>query len=234
MENEIAVVIPAHNEEKHIGDVVSQAREKFEKVIVVNDGSTDRTEEIAREKGAIVISHKVCMGKGEALKTAFSYIVSENIPAFLTIDGDGQHLISDAENFIREYRKKKRAGIFIGKRKIVSTDMPFIRRLTNASMSILISLIAFQWIPDTQSGYRLIKKEVVEKVKLLTSHFETESELLIKASWNGFRIVSVPIETVYKTERSHIKPVQDTLRFFKMILVILFPPLSKVKIWKKK
>jgi len=130
--------------------------------------------------------------------------------------------------------KEKLAGIFIGKRKIISTDMPLIRRITNTSMSILISLFSFQWIPDTQCGYRLIKKEVVEKLNLLTSHYETESEILIKASWKGFRIISVPIQTVYRTERSQIRPVRDTIRFFRMILIIIFPPLSKIKIWKGK
>jgi len=234
MFSEIAVVIPAHNEEKNIGEVVREAKEVFEKVIVVNDGSTDKTEEIAKKEGAIVLSHSQCKGKGAALKTGFSYIVSENIPAFFTIDGDGQHLLSDVENFIKEYKRKKRAGIFIGKRKIVSTDMPLIRRITNASMSILISLLSFQWIPDTQCGYRLIKKEVIEKVNLLTSHYETESELLIKASWKGFKIASVPIQTVYRAGRSQIRPVRDTIRFFRMILTIIFPPLSKIKIWKEK
>ena len=110
---------------------------------------------------------------------------------------------------------------------MVSTKMSFLRRITNTSMSILISLLSFQWIPDTQCGYRLIKKDVIEKVKLITSHYETESELLIKASWKGFRIISVPITTVYSDEKSKIKPGRDTLRFFKMILVIIFPQLSK-------
>ncbi|HOV22522.1 MAG TPA: glycosyltransferase family 2 protein [bacterium] len=227
MYKEIAVVIPAYNEEKKIGEVVKEAKKLFEKVIVINDGSTDKTEEIAKNQGAIVISHSKCMGKGTALKTAFSYIISEGIPAFITIDGDGQHLISDSENFIEKYKKIKRGGIFIGKRKMVSTKMSFLRRITNTSMSLLISLLSFQWIPDTQCGYRLIKKDVIEKVKLITSHYETESELLIKASWKGFRIVSVPITTVYRDEKSKIKPGRDTLRFFKMILVIIFPQLSK-------
>lgn len=232
MIKDIAVIMPALNEEKTIGEIVSRLKNIFEKVIVVNDGSTDKTEEISKENGAIVLSHKKSKGKGEALKTGFQFILKENVSAVITMDGDGQHLIEDVFKFIEAYRKKPKVGIFVGKRKILTTGMPFIRRLTNVSMSVIISLLSFQWIPDTQCGYRLIKKEVLEKVKLLTSHFETESELLIKSSWQGFKIYSVPITTVYRDERSKIKPIIDTIRFFIMILISIFPPLSRIK-WKK-
>jgi len=233
MIKDIAVIIPALNEEKTIGNLVSHLKKIFEKVIVVNDGSTDKTEEIARENGAIVLSHQKSKGKGEALKTGFQFILKENISAVITMDGDGQHLVEDVFKFVEAYRKKPKVGIFVGKRKILTTEMPFIRRLTNVSMSVIISFLSFQWIPDTQCGYRLIKKEVLEKVKLLTSHFETESELLIKSSWKGFKIYSIPIATVYRGERSKIKPVIDTMRFFVMLLISIFPPAARIK-WGEK
>ena len=233
MIKDIAVIIPALNEEKTIGNLVSQLKKIFEKVIVINDGSTDKTEEIARKNGAIVLSHQKSKGKGEALKTGFQFILKENISAVITMDGDGQHLVEDVFKFVEAYRKKPKVGIFVGKRKILTTEMPFIRRLTNVSMSVIISLLSFQWIPDTQCGYRLIKREVLEKVKLLTSHFETESELLIKSSWKGFKIYSLPITTVYRGERSKIKPVIDTMRFFVMLLISIFPPAARIK-WGEK
>lgn len=231
MIKDIAVVIPALNEEKTIGNLVSQLKKIFEKVIVVNDGSTDRTEEKAKENGGIVLTHKKSMGKGEALKTGFKFILKENISAVITMDGDGQHLVEDVFKFIEVFRKKTKVGIFVGKRKILATEMPFIRRLTNISMSAAISLLSFQWIPDTQCGYRLIRREVLEKVKLLTSHFETESEILIKSSWKGFKIYSIPISTVYRGEKSKIKPITDTLRFFLMLLIAIFPPAARIK-WR--
>lgn len=234
MNKEICILIPAYNEERTIGELVRKLKNRFETVIVVNDGSSDRTPLLAAEYGAIVLSHPVCKGKGEALKTGFSYILKEKkeINAVITMDGDGQHPVEDTENFLKAYHRNRGISIWVGKRKIKGTDMPFIRRLTNISMSLIISLFSIQWIPDTQCGFRLIKRSVIENVKLLTSHFETESELLIKASWKGYKIRSIPVSTVYSREKSKIRPVRDTVRFFKMLLVIFFPLLLKIK-WKK-
>ncbi|HOL22753.1 MAG TPA: hypothetical protein PLQ41_07885, partial [bacterium] len=153
--------------------------------------------------------------------------------AVITMDGDGQHKVEDVVSFEKAYRRNKNISIWVGKRKIKGTDMPFMRRITNISMSILISLFSLQWIPDTQNGFRLIKRDVIRNVTLITSKFETESELLIKAGWKMYRIGSVPISTVYSKEKSKINPTRDTIRFFRMLLIILFPLLMKVKLWKK-
>lgn len=235
MNREIAVLIPAHNEGRTIGWLVTELKDRFETVIVVNDGSSDRTPFIAEKCGAIVLNHSICRGKGEALKTGFRYIIEnlEGISAVLTMDGDGQHRIEDVVNFENAYMRNKNISIWVGKRKIKGTGMPFIRRLTNISMSLIISLFSLQWIPDTQCGFRLIKRDVIGNVRLLTSHFETESELLIKAGWKRYRIGSVPVSTVYSEEKSKINPTGDTLRFFRMLLVIFFPLLLRVKLWKK-
>jgi len=235
MNRDIAVLIPAHNEERTIGELVSELKKKFETVIVVDDGSSDGTGLLAEENGATVLKHSVCRGKGEALKTGFRYILENlsDISAVITMDGDGQHKVEDVVSFEKAYRRNKNISIWVGKRKIKGTDMPFMRRITNISMSILISLFSLQWIPDTQNGFRLIKRDVIRNVTLITSKFETESELLIKAGWKMYRIGSVPISTVYSKEKSKINPTRDTIRFFRMLLIILFPLLMKVKLWKK-
>lgn len=235
MNKEIAVLIPAYNEERTISELVLNLKDRFKTIIVVNDGSSDRTSELAEKSGAIVLNHPVCKGKGEALKTGFRYIVDNlsNISAVLTMDGDGQHKVEDIENFEKAYRRNRSISIWVGKRKVKGTDMPFIRRLTNICMSLVISFFSFQWIPDTQCGFRLIKKDVIKNVRLLTSHFETESELLIKSGWKMYRIGSVAITTVYSEEKSKINPIRDTLRFFRMLLIIFFPLLLKVNGWKE-
>lgn len=234
MKDEIAILIPAHNEEKSIGMLVSKLKEQYKRVIVVDDGSTDKTSFCAKERGAVVLSHPFCKGKGEALKTGFRYILENNIPAVVTVDGDGQHPVEDIRGFERAYKRNKNPGVWVGKRKIKGTKMPLIRRLTNISMSVLISGLAFQWIPDTQCGFRLIKKEVISSIRLNTSHFETESELLIKASWKGFKISSVCISTVYDDEKSKIRPLTDTKRFFAMLAAVIFPPLLRLGGSKKR
>jgi hypothetical protein len=96
--------------------------------------------------------------------------------------------------------------------------MPFVRVLTNRLMSLLLSLVTKQNIPDTQCGFRLVKKELLEKVNLVTSKYEMESEILIKASRRGFKIRSVPIKTIYGNEKSQINPFVDTFRFLRLLV----------------
>ncbi len=96
-------------------------------------------------------------------------------------------------------------------------DMPLLRVFTNKFMSWFISSLAGQRIPDTQCGFRLIKKDVLNKINLRTRKYETESEIIIKAARLGFKVESVPIKTVYKGEKSQINPIIDTLRFIKFI-----------------
>jgi hypothetical protein len=109
--------------------------------------------------------------------------------------------------------KETNADIVIGNRMLDTSSMPTLRIHTNRFMSALISFIARQSVPDTQSGFRLIKREVLQKVNLESSNYEIESEMIIKAARAGFRIESVPIKTVYKDEKSRINPIVDTIRF---------------------
>jgi hypothetical protein len=139
------------------------------------------------------------------------------------MDADGQHLASDIPYFLR-LAGSSDGGIFIGNRMNKPRTMPSVRLLTNKVMSWLISKVARQRIPDTQCGFRLIKKEVLEKVKLNTAKFETESELLVKAARAGFKIESVPIKAIYAGEKSQINPFVDTLRFIRFMFKEVWTP----------
>jgi hypothetical protein len=151
----------------------------------------------------------------------FHYALNSGFDAVIIMDGDGQHLPEEIPYFIRlaEYSN---SGILIGNRMFKIKHMPFARVFTNKFMSRLISFVAGQSIPDTQCGFRLIKKEVLEKINLKTSKYETESEIIIRASRSGFKIESVPIKTIYNGEKSQINPVIDTLRFIKFIVMELW------------
>jgi len=227
MIEDILIIIPAYNEEKSIENLLKELKKNFKNILVIDDGSTDKTKEIVQKEEVILISHKINKGKGEALKTGFKYAIEKNFPAVITMDGDGQHLPEEALKFAEKYKKNKKTGILIGKRDIFFRDMPLIRKITNISMSILISILSFQWIPDTQCGFRLIKTDVIKRIRLYTSHFETESEILIKACLKGIKIKSIPVTTVYREEKSKIKPLKDTIRFFKMLLIIFFTSFKK-------
>ena len=119
-------------------------------------------------------------------------VISQGFDAVITMDGDGQHLAYDIPFFIR-FADYSGSDIFVGNRMNKTRHMPRVRILTNKAMSWFISEIAKQKIPDTQCGFRLIKKEVLRELALRTRKYEIESEVLIKASRLGFRIESIPI-----------------------------------------
>jgi glycosyltransferase involved in cell wall biosynthesis len=165
----------------------------------------------------VVISHPVNLGKGASLIKGFSYALEKGFDAVITMDGDGQHLPEDIFFFMR-VAKYSPSAIFVGNRMHKARNMPPVRLLTNKFMSWLVSFVAKQKIPDTQCGFRLIKKEVLKKVSLHTSKYETESEILIKASRHGFKIEPVMIKTIYRGEKSQINPLIDSFRFVRFIL----------------
>ncbi len=190
---------------------------------MVDDGSTDDTADIAEKSGALVLRSEVNQGKGAALIRGFEYCLNNNFDSAITMDGDGQHLPEDIPDFIRLAAEKKDLGMIIGNRMANRRNMPFIRVMTNKFMSWLLSRLTRQKISDSQCGFRLIKREVLEKLSLQTNKFEIESEMIIEAAQNGFKIGSIPIQTVYQKERSHINPVVDTIRFFRFIFKKMRP-----------
>lgn len=217
----ICVVIPVYNESKLIGSIIKQIKQLILDVLVVDDGSSDGTPEIAGESGAVVIKNEKNIGKGASLSKGFDYALEHNFDAVITIDGDGQHSPSDIANFIR-LAESPGSDIIIGNRMCDTGNMPLLRFFTNKFISWFISVITRQDIPDTQCGFRLIKKKVLEQTSTQTNKYEAESEILIKAARNGFKIKSVSIHTIYQGEISRINPFVDTYRFIRFIIKDIF------------
>jgi len=208
----IAVVIPAHNEALSIGPLVEAVRRLGYDCMVIDDGSVDSTSAVASQAGAVVFKTGGKSGKGNALKMGFDYVLNSGYEALIAMDGDGQHSPSDIAALVACYQKTD-ADIVSGNRMQDPRGMPMVRLTTNRLMSWMISLICHQHIPDTQCGFRLIKTKVLKAIKLESSDFEIETEVLIRSSKKGFKIASVGIETIYRDEVSKIQPVRDTFRF---------------------
>ncbi len=209
----ICVLIPAYNEQKEIGRLVEQVRAKALDVIVVDDGSVDQTGVLAQNAGAIVLRNPSRQGKGFSLKRGFSYILEQGYDGVIAMDGDGQHAPDDLENFLTKANDKKMC-LINGTRMKDTRNMPFVRRVTNRVMSKIISGICRQSIQDTQCGYRYISADVLRKIVLVSNDFEIETEVLMKACRAGCQVISVPVKTIYRQEKSKINPLKDTLRFF--------------------
>ena len=212
----VCVIIPAYNESGHIAKLIQDIKAHHLEVLVIDDGSSDNTFNIARDCQVKVMLNLNNQGKGASLIKGFKFALENNFDAVVTMDADGRHLAQDLPIFIKA-AEDFNTHIVIGNRMLNAEGMPFLRVITNQFMSWLISAISKQEIPDTQCGFRLIKCEVLRKIELKTSKFETESEILIKASRMGFKIKSIPIKSVYGKEKSQINPFIDTLRFIKLI-----------------
>jgi len=213
----IWVVIPAYNEEKNLANILKKIKAKGLFVLAVDDGSIDNTYVVAKKWADVTLHNIKNLGKGISLRRAISYLFDENnFDYIITMDGDGQHDIADLDKFLAEARKG--TPFVVGNRMDNPIGMPRTRIITNRFMSWLISCITKQHIPDTQCGFRMIKRDVLEKIVINTKKFEIESEILIKAARSGFPIVSIPIQSIYsKNLRSKIRPFADTIRFIKFI-----------------
>ena len=213
----ICIVIPAFNEAKAVAELVKKLLSHSDKVIVIDDGSSDGTSKLAQGAGAIVLRHEKNCGKGAALRTGFKYAVKSGCDGVITIDADGQHDWREVPLFISEAERSS-ADIILGTRMKSVGEMPFIRLLTNVVTSLIVSVFSRQRITDSQTGYRLIRREVLENVALVTSNYDMESEILIKAGRKGFKIAEIPIRTIYGVESSNINRLTDTLRFIRLVL----------------
>ncbi|MCX7819333.1 MAG: glycosyltransferase family 2 protein [Kiritimatiellae bacterium] len=209
-------VIPAYAEEERIGPVVAAARAHGVHVLVVDDGSPDRTAEVARAAGAEVIRHPENRGKGQALQTGFRRAAELGCEAVITLDGDGQHDPAEIPRFIEAY-ERTRIPVLIGNRMWDCRGMPLVRRLTNRFMSWLLSREMRRYLPDTQCGYRLFRTDLLRFVETESDRFAAESEILLRLAARGLRMDSVRIRTIYRGERSKIRPLADTIRFCRML-----------------
>ncbi len=222
-----AAVIPAYQDEKHIGDIARRTREQLDHVVVVDDGSTDQTGQRAREAGAEVIVHNENRGKGEAIKTGLGHWLGAATPSssrpeaqiqwVILLDSDGQHLPEEIDRFLAAAASATRPTFFIGNRMNDVARMPLVRRVVNRHMSNQISRVCGQKIPDTQCGYRMVPRQLIRELLGGGHRFDYDTEALIIASRRGYRIDSVPITTVYTDQVSKIHPVRDALGFFKLM-----------------
>ncbi len=218
--NAYCVIIPAFNASTALGPLISGVRAHGLPVVVIDDGSTDNTAAVAAQYGALVISHLQNQGKGSALRTGFSHALRGPYDGIITMDGDGQHDPVEIPHLIRE-AERQHAGVVVGDRMASGHHMPPSRQWTNRMMSRIISALSRQQIPDSQCGFRLIRREVLQQVSLKSRCFEIESELLLAAAARKWKIVSVPVRAIYEGHTSHIRPVRDGLRFFGLFLLAL-------------
>ncbi len=213
MTERVLVIIPALNAERSIGAVVRDCKAVVRDVLVVDDGSADRTAEVAREAEAQVVSHPVNRGKGAALKTGFAYALEHGFDAVVTLDADGQHLASEIPKFFAA-REETGADLIIGGRAHLFGQMLPRRRFANRFSARCIAFASHTDVTDSQSGFRLYSAQLLRAIRLRSDGFDMESEVIVQAGQRRFKILSIPIDLgfVDGQSTSHYKPLMDTIR----------------------
>ncbi len=210
----LAAAIPAYQAAPSVGDVVRRTLPFAARVVVVDDGSTDRTGQVALAAGARLLIHPENRGKGAALGSAFRDLFADPAcAAVVTVDADGQHLPEEIPRLLEAWRATG-ADLVIGSREALFAEMSRVRRTSNRISSRLISLFAGERLSDVQSGFRLYTRALIAGTGFPETGFEAESAVVVRAVRRGFRIAAVPVELGFADGRvtSFYRPIADSLR----------------------
>ena len=211
------ILIPAFNDASTIQELINQLFKldiQSEQIIVVNDGSTDETTNLANELNVIIVELQKNQGKGAALLKGFDYFLqNSNVEYLICIDADLQHPVKSIPDFLKSDSK-----FVIGNREKSFNTMPFHRILSNFITSKILSFVTKQKILDSQCGFRMIHRDVISKLELNEKGFQLESEMVVEIAKMGVNIDFVNIPTIYNQSGSSINNVKDTLRFIRYIL----------------
>ncbi len=211
----VVVLVPAHDEGPRIEAVVRTAGRHLP-VLVVDDGSSDDTAVRAELAGASVLKQTPNQGKGAALRAGFRAALERGAEAVITLDGDGQHDPAEIPAFLGAYAHRTVAGqpteLIVGRRDF--RKMPLVRQLANALGTVTLSAALGHWIPDNQSGYRLIgRRLMVAMAESSEDGFAFEVEMIAVCLREGWPLDWVHVRTIYADEESHIEPRRHLQEF---------------------
>ena len=220
MSAQVLIAIPAYNEGAFIEQCIRRvsAFAALDHILIINDGSTDQTGDLAHAAGVRVVEHTRNQGKGAAILTALSFACRNHFQWILFMDGDGQHPAASIPEFLQQIARDH-ADVLLGNRQNRKRRMPVHRQLSNGITSLIISWCAGGTrIHDSQCGMRALRLSALKDLTLYEHGFQLESEMLIKLGRVGARFDEIGIETVYGGEKSSIRLVADTLEFILLIL----------------
>lgn len=208
----IVAVIPAFNEEIAIGSVIARAKQHVDEVLVIDDGSADKTSQVAELMDATVIRHEQNSGKGVALRTAFRWAQHKQVDILVTLDADGQHCPDEIPQVV-EPILWKHADVVNGARFLKGhcVDVPKYRRVGQEVLTFATNMTADVKLTDSQSGFRAFSKETFGVFKFNNAGMGVESEMINDAAVAGFTITEVPISCRYDVEGSTFNPVKHGL-----------------------
>ena len=191
------IIVPAFNEQKTIAGVLLDLKKNgFNNILVVDDGSSDKTGEIAKHCGVQILRHILNRGLGSALGTGFEFALRNSFDIVVTFDADGQHNVKDLKQLMHPIQIGD-ADVVIGSRLIKNGNMPFDRKLINYLSNLITFIFYGVWTTDSQSGLRAFGTQPIRKIKIKTDRMEVSSEFFKEIKRNHLRFVEIPIKPVY-------------------------------------
>ena len=195
--SDVLIIIPAFNEETKVADVISDLLNSgFKNIVVIDDGSRDKTCEKVQKTKATLLQHPINIGLGGALSTGLEYARNNNFEYAITVDSDGQHDIADAKKIAQELKKNKHDFV-IGSRLKNMKNKNSIRFFGNHLMDFATAILCGKYTEDTQSGLRAFNKNALSKIKPISSGYEVSSEIIIQAIKGNLKISTIPIKAIY-------------------------------------
>ncbi len=214
MKQDFWVVIAAYNEARNIKDVIEGAKRHSSNIVVVDDGSRDKTYRIAKKTNAIVLKHIVNLGKGAALKTGCDFAVMHKARKIVVLDADGQHDPNETPKFVKLLED---CDIVFGYRRFTK-NMPFILKFGNIFINYAINLLYGMRLKDTQCGYRAFTVDAYKKIRWKALDYSMESEMIANTGKHKLKYKEVEIQTIYSDKYKGTTIIDGIKIVFNMLL----------------
>lgn len=216
----VVIVIPAYNEEKMIGQVLTDLKKNgYSDIVVIDDGSKDSTGEIAQKHDVITLKHNLNRGLGGALGTGLAAALKLDADIIVTFDADGQHAVSDIKKVIKPLQEKE-TQVVIGSRLLNSKGMPWFRKLYNHIGNVVTLILFGIWVSDCQSGLRAFSREAAQKINIKTNRMEVSPEIIREIKTNKLEFKEVSIQAIY-TDYSLSKGINFFIGIKMLIKLVL-------------
>ena len=215
----IIVGMPAYNEEKYIGSVVLEAGQFANEVVVVDDGSTDRTAQVARLAGATVVQHEKNSGYGATVQTVLAEAKKRNPDVLVLLDADGQHNPEEITSLAKAVAAG--ADVAIGSRQIKSGDIPAYRKFGQKIIAYFTRVLSKSTLSDTESGFRAFSRRAIQVLEPKERGMAISAETISEATAKGLKIAEVPISAIYTRDGSTLNPVKHGMSVLNRVMVMI-------------